>query len=175
MKTLTLIICMMMVNDFTLFYFNKESEISNWTVVNDVVMGGRSEADFALNSEGNGVFSGQVSLENNGGFSSVRYRFESLDVTKYKKVILKLKGDGKAYQFRLKSDLNHAHSFVKDFQTAGEWESIEINFEDMYPRFRGRILNMPNYPGENMCEIAFLIANKRAEAFRLEIESISLK
>lgn len=164
-----------MVNTFILFDFTKGDEVGNWTVVNDVVMGGRSEADFAVNSEGNGVFSGQVSLENNGGFSSVRYRFESLEVINYKKVILKLKGDGKAYQFRLKSDLSNAHSYVKDFQTSGEWESIEIDFKDMHPRFRGRILNMPNYPGEIMCEIAFLIANKKAEAFRLEIDCISLK
>ena len=164
-----------MVNTFILFDFKKGDEVGNWTVVNDVVMGGRSEADFAVNSEGNGVFSGQVSLENNGGFSSVRYRFESLDVIKYKKVILKLKGDGKAYQFRVKSDLNNAHSYVKDFQTSGEWEYIEIDFKDMHSRFRGRVLNMPNYLGESMCEIAFLIANKKVEAFRLEIDCISLK
>ena len=164
-----------MVDNLILFDFNKEIELANWTVVNDVVMGGRSEADFSINSEGYGVFSGQVSLENNGGFSSVRYRFESLDVIKYKKVVLKLKGDGKAYQFRLKSDLSHAHSYVKHFQTSGEWEFIEINFKDMHPRFRGRVLDMPNYSGKMMTEVAFLIANKKAEAFMLEIDKISLK
>ena len=163
-----------MVNDFILFDFNKENETDNWTVINDVVMGGQSEANFRISSEGYGVFSGVVSLENSGGFSSVRYRFESLDVTKYKKVVLKLKGDGKAYQFRLKSDLSHAHSYVKHFQTSGKWESIEIDFKDMHPRFRGRALDMPNYSGKMMTEIAFLIANKKAEAFRLEIDEISL-
>ncbi|MGZ2370293.1 CIA30 family protein [Ancylomarina sp. YFZ004] len=175
MKVLTLIICIMMVDHFILFDFNKGSEIDNWKVVNDEVMGGRSEAQFGLNSEGHGVFSGQVSLENNGGFSSLRYRFESLDVIKYKKVVLKLKGDGKAYQFRLKSDLTNAHSYVKYFQTSGEWESIEIDFKDMHPQFRGRVLDMPNYSGKMMTEVAFLIANKKAEAFRLEIDKISLK
>jgi len=164
-----------MVNGFILFDFNKESKTDNWTVINDVVMGGRSEADFNINSEGYAVFSGQVSLENNGGFSSVRYRFESMDVIKYEKVLLKLKGDGKPYQFRIKADLSHAHTYVKHFQTSGEWETIEIDFKDMHPQFRGRVLDMPNYTGEKMTEIAFLIANKKAEAFRLEIDKISLK
>ena len=164
-----------MVNGFILFDFKKGNNLGNWTIVNDVVMGGRSEAQFELNSEGQAVFSGQVSLENNGGFSSLRYRFESLNVIKYKKVVLKLKGDGKDYQFRLKSDLTNAQSYVKHFQTSGEWESIEIDFKDMHPRFRGRILDMPNYSGKMMTEVAFLIANKKAEAFRLEVESIRLK
>jgi NADH dehydrogenase [ubiquinone] 1 alpha subcomplex assembly factor 1 len=175
MKAITLIICIMMVDNLILFNFNRGSEIDNWKVVNDVVMGGRSEAKFELNSEGYGVFSGKVSLDNNGGFSSVRYRFESLEVIKYSKVILKLRGDGKDYQFRLKSDLSNAHSYVKHFQTSGEWETIELDFKDMHPRFRGRVLDMTNYPGAKLCEIAFLIANKKAETFMIEIDKISLK
>jgi NADH dehydrogenase [ubiquinone] 1 alpha subcomplex assembly factor 1 len=165
----------MMVDNLILFDFNKGSEIDNWKVVNDVVMGGRSEAQFRVNSEGHGSFLGHVSLENNGGFSSLRYRFESLDVINYKKIVLKLKGDGKDYQFRLKSDLSNAHSYVKHFQTSGEWETIELDFKDMYTRFRGRNLDMPNFPGKMMTEIAFLIANKKAEAFMIEIDKISLK
>jgi len=166
---------MVMMNGFILFDFNKDSETDKWTVINDVVMGGRSEADFRINSKGYGIFSGQISLENNGGFSSVRYRFECLDVIKYKKVVLKLKGDGKTYQFRLKSDLSNAHSYVKHFQTSGEWESIEIYFKDMHPQFRGRVLDMPNYAGKTITELAFLIANKKAEAFRIEIDKISIQ
>lgn len=37
-------------------------------------MGGKSSGDFYINESGNGVFEGFVSLANNGGFSSVRYR-----------------------------------------------------------------------------------------------------
>lgn len=45
-----------MVNGIILFDFNRGSTTENWNVINDVVMGGRSEADFSLNSEGYGVF-----------------------------------------------------------------------------------------------------------------------
>ena len=45
---------------------------------------------------------------------------------------------------------------------------------DMYPAFRGRRLNMNNLQPNAIQEIAFLIGNKKAETFRLEIDSISL-
>ena len=45
----------------------------------------------------------------------------------------------------------------------------------MYPAFRGRKLNAENYPGKQMEMMAFLIGNKKAESFQLEIESIELK
>ena len=48
----------------------------------DVVMGGKSSGSFALSPEGHGVFKGAVSLENNGGFSSLRYNCEKTTVKK---------------------------------------------------------------------------------------------
>ena len=95
-----------------LFNFDSDSDLSHWTVVNDVVMGGRSEATFGLNSEGNAVYEGSVSLENNGGFSSLRYRFGKTIIEHYKSVELHLKGDGKMYQFRIKTSKMDRHSYV---------------------------------------------------------------
>ena len=161
--------------DLTIVDFTKDTDSGNWTVVNDIVMGGCSEANFQVNSLGHGQFSGRVSLENKGGFSSVSYRFALKDVRRYDKAVLRLKGDCKTYQFRLKSNLNDSHSYAEFFTTTGDWQTLEINFADMHPRFRGRILDLPNYPGESMCELAFLIANKKAEVFCLEIDSIHLK
>lgn len=80
-----------------IFDFNKESDISNWLVVDDTVMGGRSKGSFKLNSDGYGVFEGAISLENNGGFSSLRHRFEKLNVSNFKTIKIRLKGDGKKY------------------------------------------------------------------------------
>ena len=45
----------------------------------------------------------------------------------------------------------------------------------MYPTFRGKKLDISNYNVDNIEEIAFLIANKKAEDFKLEIDSIVLK
>ena len=159
----------------TLFNFNAKSDISNWNIVDDVVMGGRSNGSFSLNDSGNGIFKGTVSLENNGGFSMVQYRFDTKQVEKFTKVCISLKGDGKAYQFRIKTNNNDDYSYVFPFQTSGDWETITIPFESMYPAFRGKKINAENYPGKHMELIAFLIGNKKAESFQLEIESIELK
>lgn len=158
-----------------IYDFNLENGAENWRVVDDVVMGGRSDGNFTVNEAGHGVFSGRVSLENNGGFSSVRYRFDNQEVSGYEKVVIRLKGDGKRYQFRVKTNTGDRHSYIAYFETSGDWETIEIPLSEMYPTFRGRELNMPNFPGESMEEIAFLIANYKPEQFRLEIDYIHLK
>ena len=155
-----------------LFDFNKESDLSNWMVVDDVVMGGRSNGDFNINEAGHGVFQGKVSLENNGGFSSVRYNFNQKNVEGLSKMVIRLKGDGKAYQFRVKSSRYDRHSYIYTFQTTGEWEEIEVPLSEMKPGFRGMQLSIPNFPGKVMEEIAFLISNKKAETFILEIDKI---
>ena len=159
----------------SLFNFNNQSDISNWNIVDDVVMGGRSNGTFSLSNEGKGVFKGKVSLENNGGFSMVQYNFDTKKVIGTTKVCIRLKGDGKSYQFRIKTKNSDDHSYVAPFQTSGDWETIEIPFNGMYPAFRGRKLNAENYPGKQMEMMAFLIGNKKAESFQLEIESIELK
>lgn len=159
----------------TIFDFNTNSTITNWRIVDDVVMGGRSNGNFKLNSTNYGEFSGTVSLENNGGFSMVQHTFETKQINAFTKVILKLKGDGKTYQFRVKTNTNDRHSYTTLFNTSGDRETIEIPFNQLEPAFRGRKLDMGSYPGNQMEMIAFLIGNKKAEAFKLEIESIKLK
>ena len=65
-----------MISDATIFDFSKESDLRNWRIVDDVVMGGKSDGNFYINKDGHATFSGTVSLENNGGFSSVRHWFK---------------------------------------------------------------------------------------------------
>ena len=154
--------------------FSLESNLSNWRIVDDIVMGGKSNGNFDLSDDGYGLFYGSVSLENNGGFSMVQYKFEPKAVYDYSKISLRLKGDGKTYQFRVKSDTNEKHSFVTPFETSGEWEIIEIPFNALYPAFRGRKLNHSNFAGKNLEMIAFLIGNKTSEFFKLTIDSITL-
>ena len=159
----------------TIFNFNKSSTINNWQVVNDDVKGGRSLGSFSLDEDGHGVFQGQISLENNGGFSSVRYRFGEMNTKEYSKVVLRIKGDGKKYQFRIKEKSSDFHSYITTFQTTQEWETISLELSDMSPSFRGNKLDMPNYDKQGLEEIAFLIANKKTEGFKLELDNIVLE
>ena len=160
---------------FVLFDFSKESNIQNWSVVNDGVMGGLSRGRFSVNEEGHGLFKGNVSLENNGGFSSVRYNFESKSVNRFKKITLRLKGDGKQYQIRVKARISDYFSYIVYIKTNGEWQTLEIPFSEMAPSFRGNKLDLPNYTGEYMEQIAILIGNKKQENFELNIDEIVLE
>ena len=161
-------------SSYMLFNFSEDRNISAWKIVDDVVMGGRSNGFFKLNEEGSGLFYGEISLKNNGGFSSVRYSFDKLDISAYTKVILKIKGDRKDYQFRVKDDNSQYYSFVKKFDTTGDWQTIEIPFEEMYPAFRGRKLNIQNFTSTTLAQ-NFLIGNKKEEVFQLEIDQIYLQ
>lgn len=158
-----------------IFNFNKNSSISNWIVVDDVVMGGKSNGNFQLNKDGKGVFSGKISLDNNGGFSSVRYGFNKLNIEKFKSIVLKIKGDGKNYQFRIKHKSSDYASYITSFSSSGEWQEIEIPLNSMYPSFRGRKLDEPNFFHKSIEEVTFLIANKKNEEFILLIDKIELR
>ncbi len=155
--------------------FQNQIGTENWFVVDDGVMGGLSQGALRKNDSGNALYTGTVRTENNGGFSSIRHNFESINVSDYTKVKLKLKGDGKSYQFRIKEDRSQQYSYIQTFQTSGDWETIEISLATCYPSFRGVKLKMPNYSGEFMEEIAILIGNKTKESFSLEIEKITLE
>lgn len=178
MKIFVFIIsCILLIQDKemeNIYVFNQNVDTGNWAVVDDRVMGGISQGVISLDSNGYGVYSGKVSTANNGGFSSVRLRFNSKNASPFKAVVLKVLGDKKDYQFRIKTSASQSYSYVCTFSTNGGWEEIEIPFQQFRPQFRGRVLNQPNFPGERIEEIAFLIGNKQNESFELIIDSISL-
>lgn len=170
-----MMVLIMSMSPMIIFDFNTQSDIQDWLVTDDIVMGGESSGTLNLSANGYGEFSGSVSLENNGGFSSLRYRFEKLKVKGYNKISIKLRGDGKTYQFRIKSNSRDYYSYISTFSTSGEWQEIEIPIKDMYPSFRGRKLDQANFSHDYIEEIGFLIGNKKAEKFKLLIDKIELK
>ena len=164
-----------MIEPTILFDFNTDSNLRDWYILDDVVMGGQSAGNMALSAEGHGVYSGFVSLENNGGFSSVRLNLDQIDASGHTSINLTVKGDGKAYQVRIKPSRDLYYSYVSSFTTtANEWTEISLPLADFYPTFRGRRLNMDNYDGQSIAELGLLIGNKKNESFRLEIDKISL-
>ncbi len=162
-------------NSKVLFDFTKTMDTGNWVVVNDGVMGGLSKGNFMHSENNTAVFSGTVSLENSGGFSSVRFNSGHIDAEGFSILELFLKGDGKNYQIRIREKNSDYFSYIYTFQTSGEWETIKVSLAEMYPSFRGRTLNFPNYSGKSMVELSFLIGNKKAESFRLELQKAVLK
>ena len=76
------------------------AEELDWIVVNDGVMGGRSSSRFERGEE-YGVFTGNVSLENNGGFSTMRSQAQDLDLADFDGLLLRVRGDGTDRRFHV--------------------------------------------------------------------------
>lgn len=161
-------------NAKVIYDFKTSDKLPGWYTVNDDVMGGRSSCTFTLNDAGHAVFEGHVSLENYGGFSSVHYRFDPVNTAGYPFLVLRVKGDGKRYQVRIKNRASDYYSYIAYFETTGDWQTVKVQLSNMYPSFRGRTLEMPNFEGGNIEELALLIGNKTEEDFRLEIDRIEL-
>ena len=143
--------------------------------MNDGVMGGRSHAQLRIDDKGYGVFEGSVSLRNNGGFCSIQLSLSKTMLHAYKKLVLRVKGDGKRYQFRIKSMKQQEYAYVHYFNTTKHWEEITLRLSDFYPSYRGRRVNLPNYDGQQVEQLSFLIANKKEERFELNIDHIAFQ
>ena len=157
-----------------IYDFHEESSFRNWEIVDDGVMGGLSAGNLGIQRDGSGLFYGYVSLDNYGGFTSVRFR-KNISLSGYDKIILRVLGDNKFYQLRIRSSYQDRHSYVKRFYAADEWSDIEIPLNSMEPQFRGRSLRMGNFSGNSLVELGLLIGNKVEERFALKIDHIRLK
>ncbi|MDX1572300.1 MAG: CIA30 family protein [Xanthomonadales bacterium] len=149
-----------------------ESENGPWIIVDDVVMGGRSAGDATV-EEGTLVFSGELSLENNGGFSSVRHPVDE-DLGEHTGILLEVRGDGRQYQFRLRHGNRYdGVAWKTEFPTSDAWTEVRLPFSEFQPTFRGRWV--PDAGGvrpHEVGQIGFLLADKRPGPFRLEVRRI---
>ena len=63
---------------------------------------------------------------------------------------------------------------LPDVNDADSPLNLEISLKSMYPSFRGRRLDLPNFSQNHIEEITFLVANKKNENFKLLIDIIEL-
>ena len=154
--------------------FGSESP-SQWRVINDGVMGGLSQSGITLTDEGTGLFTGELSLENNGGFASIRTRVGPFDLSESAGIEINVKGDGRTYQLRLRTDdrLDGLTYRVLFRTRADKWFSVRIPFQDFEPSFRGEVIDdAPPLDPARIHQIGFLIADKVAGPFSLEIDFV---
>mgnify|MGYP001301094367 FL=1 len=145
-----------------------------WRIVNDDVMGGVSKSNVTLDPSNFFIFfRGNLSMDNNGGFASCRHAFNDPKLEKTKLFKIRLKGDGKIYQFRVGTSETYA-SYCYDFQTIKDkWIEVDILTEKLIPKIRGRYVpNAPSFDPKYVREIGILIAEKQEGKFALLLESI---
>lgn len=158
-----------------LFDFGATENMNDWLIINDGVMGGLSESSFVLTDFNSAVFSGNVTLENNGGFASVRSRPMQFDLAGHQGIRIRVKGDGKKYQFRVQTNNRFdGISYQYRFETQkDQWQTITIPFEKCVPVFRGQLLrNVEPISPENIRQLGFLISDGQTGDFQLEVQWI---
>ena len=147
-----------------------------WQIEDDGVMGGVSQGKFSLDAEGVLVFEGNLSLENNGGFSSIQTESFARDLGAHEGVEVRFLGDGRVYQFWLSTDVlynGREMAFVAEFPTtAGEWSTVKIPFESLKGRFRGQEVTTKTFDPAKVRRMRFLIADKKEGAFHLKVDFI---
>lgn len=147
-----------------------------WVAVNDDVMGGvsRGAAQFV---EGHLRFSGMLSLENNGGFASVRADARAFDLRDAEALVLRVQGDGRTYQVRLTTDARVGRSAVTyraEFPTtAGEWREVRVPLAALVPTYRGSRLDGPPFDPARVEEIRLYAGDGQAGAFALLVDWIA--
>lgn len=154
--------------------FKDKSEISSWIIVNDGVMGGLSESRASIDS-GELLFTGNLSLRNNGGFASIR-RLETYPSRSSNRVKIRVNGDGRTYQLRLRQTGRWGGiAYMTTFVTQeGQWLEKSFSIDDFRATFRGRaVLDAPRLSFDQVKQLGFMIADKTEGRFSLKIESIA--
>lgn len=158
--------------------FDDTPQPVRWIAVNDGVMGGLSSGGPTV-AGGRLVFTGVLSLANNGGFSSVRSSGRGFDLTDASHVVLRVLGDGRSYQLRLATDARYRGSYVSygaEFATtAGEWIEVRVPLASLRPSVRGNLLQGPPFDASNVREIGLLIGDKREGPFALSVDWIAVE
>ena len=164
-------------NSRMLFTFAKPNTAAQWQTVNDGVMGGRSEGRFRINDEKNLEFFGNLSLANNGGFASVRSAGMPQDLRNGDAIVIKVRGDGREYSLNLYTrGRRAAFSYRAGFQTTkDQWTEVSIPLSEFVATSFGRVIrNAPLNPAR-VSRLGFLLGDKKAGPFKLEVQSVGLK
>jgi NADH dehydrogenase [ubiquinone] 1 alpha subcomplex assembly factor 1 len=142
-------------------------------VVNDDVMGGVSKGEFSINKNGVLKFSGKVSLDNNGGFASIRSRPGQYDLSQFAGLLIRVRGEGQRYACNLRTDYDiMAGSYQCKFDTKKDtWQKVFLPFADFVPTSFGQVMrDAPRLNASDIRSLGFMISDKQAGPFRLEID-----
>jgi hypothetical protein len=157
--------------------FTEPNVRSQWGVTNDDVMGGVSTSQISAGDKNVLIFSGEISLENNGGFASLRSPIDDYDFSDYEGFLLKIKGDGKTYNLSFRSTkyftgYNYTHKFQTEKHS---WQIVKLPFKNFNLKYYGKeISNFEPPDKSSIKQMSILISDKQQGPFKLEIEWIGL-
>jgi hypothetical protein len=147
--------------------FSSSDVFRAFQVINDDVMGGLSRSRLSL-APGCMSFTGEISLENNGGFACFRgpVRFPADSAV----LLLTARGDGRRYKLTLKLDDGPGTAqYQTAFVASQEWKTLRFRPADFQASFRGRAVAAPPVPFVDVRHMGLLISDKQSGPFMIEL------
>lgn len=148
-----------------------------WQAVNDRVMGGVSDGRFRITDEGRLEFSGRLSLENNGGFASIRTGPADLGLRVGDTFVVRVKGDGRQYVLNLyTTSRRRAFSYRAALPTVkDQWTEVRVPLADFIPTaFGRRVQGMGPVEPSQVNAVGFMLSDKQPGPFELQVAWIKL-
>jgi hypothetical protein len=158
-------------------HFASDADCRGWSPIDDRIMGGVSRSRVEYSGSGTGLFRGDLSLEQGGGFASVRMDTPGLDLRGCDSICLRVRGDGKRYKVSLRSTANFDDVlYQSSFVAPAAWVTVDLPLDGFVATFRGRkIDDAPPIDVSRVATIGLMISGKQAGPFCLEIESIGCR
>ncbi|MDX1417436.1 MAG: CIA30 family protein [Candidatus Promineifilaceae bacterium] len=157
--------------------FNFSGREPAWMSVNDTVMGGISSSAVEIDSKFKRLtFSGNVSLENNGGFASIRSQWAPYNLEAFDGIAMRVRGDGNQYRLRIRTQTTGVDiAYTALFSTAkDQWQEVYIPFSEMLPLYRGHVVHAagPIDPAD-VRSFGLMVADKQQGQFSLAVQWIN--
>ena len=158
--------------------FDSAADVALFAPIDDVVMGGLSSSRLAQTAPGIAAFEGTVSLENRGGFASVRTKPREWDTQGAKEFVLRLRGDGKRYRFNVRTPTGpDAFRYEASLDLPeGTWTEVEVPIAELRGKAFGQSVPFAGSPDPaRIRSLGFMISDRQAGPFRLEIDWIACR
>jgi len=161
-----------------LFDFTTPGGVDGWRVVNDTVMGGVSSGELGW-SDGMLVFTGELSLDNGGGFASMRSaRIEPEEAAEWAgrpgpRIVAD--GDGRTWTVEVRTDDDDG-GWVSAMQTSADGlTEVELPWASFSPvtRFLDPRPSAEPLDPARVVSVAFYLVDGVEGPFRLGVRSIS--
>jgi len=160
-----------------LYQFDRPDVAAGWKTVNDGVMGGVSVGQFKVTKDGLLDFYGKLSLENNGGFASVRTGKTKLYLQPDDILVARVRGDGRQYAWNLYVPTwRIAFAWRAFFNTKkGEWIEIRTPLSAFRATSFGREMRGRSLDPAKVNGLGIILADKQAGPFELEVDWIGVE
>ncbi|MDX2263302.1 MAG: CIA30 family protein [Gemmatimonadales bacterium] len=155
----------------TLFAFDAAAE-AEWDVVNDGVMGGRSQG-FVTIADGALRFTGTL-VTQGGGFTSVRAP-RVIDLSGQSGLELRVRGSGRQFEIELNDGVRTFGRNISrraPFPSSLEWTVVRIPFTALRSTIFGQSVNAPPIDLARIQGVGLYMVDGQDGPFRLEVDYI---